>query len=159
MAMTLAEKIIARAAGRDRVVPGEIVTCAVDLAMIHDSGGPRRVAPILKRFGVGLWDPGKVVLISDHYVPAGDDETRRIGEVTRKFAAENKLAGISSPACSWSAATATRRPAARSAPTCSASGRRRWRACWRPARSGSRCRRRSRSNGAAHSDPVWLPRT
>jgi 3-isopropylmalate/(R)-2-methylmalate dehydratase large subunit len=64
------------------VTAGEIVTCAVDLAMIHDSGGPRRVAPILKRFGVGLWDPGKVVLISDHYVPAGDDETRRIGEVT-----------------------------------------------------------------------------
>ena len=94
MAMTLAEKIVARAAGRERVAPGEIVTCAVDLAMIHDSGGPRRVAPILKRFGVGLWDPDKVVLISDHYVPAGDDETRRIGEVTRKFAAENKLAGF-----------------------------------------------------------------
>ena len=94
MAMTLAEKIVARAAGREHVTPGEIVTCAVDLAMIHDSGGPRRVAPILKRFGVGLWDPSKVVLISDHYVPAGDDETRRIGEVTRQFAAENKLAGF-----------------------------------------------------------------
>src|SRR5262249_39922923 len=69
MGMTLAEKIVARATGRNQVTPGEIVTCAVDLAMIHDSGGPRRVAPILKRFGVGLWDPGKVVLISDHYVP------------------------------------------------------------------------------------------
>src|SRR3954469_1319380 len=85
MPMTLAEKIVARAAGRSHVVPGEIVTCAVDLAMIHDSGGPRRVVPILKRFGVGLWDPNKVVLISDHYIPANDDETRRIGEVTRKF--------------------------------------------------------------------------
>ena len=94
MAMTLAEKIVAHAAGREQVTAGEIVTCAVDLAMIHDSGGPRRVAPILKRFGVGLWDPSKVVLISDHYVPAGDDETRRIGEVTRQFAAENKLAGF-----------------------------------------------------------------
>src|SRR5499427_121604 len=94
MAMTLAEKIVARAAGRERVVPGEIVTCAVDLAMIHDSGGPRRVAPILKRFGVGLWDSGKVVLISDHYVPATDEDTRRIGEITRKFAAENALAGF-----------------------------------------------------------------
>jgi len=94
MGMTLAEKIVARAAGRGHVTPGEIVTCAVDLAMIHDSGGPRRVAPILKRFGVGLWDPGKVVLISDHYVPASDEETRRIGEITRKFAAENPLAGF-----------------------------------------------------------------
>src|SRR5262249_32805113 len=73
MGMTLAEKIVARAAGRSHVTPGEIVTCAVDLAMIHDSGGPRRVVPILKRFGVGLWDPGKVVLISDHYVPATDE--------------------------------------------------------------------------------------
>jgi len=94
MGMTLAEKIVARAAGRSHVTPGEIVTCAVELAMIHDSGGPRRVAPILKRFGVGLWDPGKVVLISDHYVPAGDEETRRIGEITRQFAAENPLAGF-----------------------------------------------------------------
>jgi 3-isopropylmalate/(R)-2-methylmalate dehydratase large subunit len=94
MAMTLAEKIIARAAGRDRVVPGEIVICAVDLAMIHDSGGPRRVEPILKRLGVGLWDPGKVVLVSDHYVPATDDETRRIGDITRRFAAANRLAGF-----------------------------------------------------------------
>jgi 3-isopropylmalate/(R)-2-methylmalate dehydratase large subunit len=94
MGMTLAEKIVARAAGRSQVTPGEIVTCAVDLAMIHDSGGPRRVAPILKRFDVGLWDPGKVVLISDHYVPATDEDTRRIGEITRKFAAENPLAGF-----------------------------------------------------------------
>ena len=94
MAMTLAEKIIARAAGRDRVAPGDIVTCAVDLAMIHDSGGPRRAKPILDRLGVGLWDAGKVVLITDHYVPAYDDETRRIAEITRKFVAEHKLANF-----------------------------------------------------------------
>ena len=36
---TLAQKIIARAAGRDHVTPGEIVTCDVDLAMMHVSGG------------------------------------------------------------------------------------------------------------------------
>jgi 3-isopropylmalate/(R)-2-methylmalate dehydratase large subunit len=44
---TLAQKIIARAAGRSAVTPGEIVTCKVDLAMMHDSGGPRRVKPML----------------------------------------------------------------------------------------------------------------
>ncbi|MDT3687899.1 MAG: 3-isopropylmalate dehydratase large subunit [Pseudorhodoplanes sp.] len=85
--MTLAEKIIAKAAGRDRVSPGEIVTCAVDLAMIHDSGGPRRVKPILDRLGVGVWDPDRVVLITDHYVPATDDESRHIQDVTREFVA------------------------------------------------------------------------
>jgi len=40
MPATLAQKLIARAAGRGAVTPGEIVTCKVDLAMIHDSSGP-----------------------------------------------------------------------------------------------------------------------
>lgn len=39
---TLAQKIIARAAGRAAVVPGEILTRKVDLAMFHDLSGPRR---------------------------------------------------------------------------------------------------------------------
>ncbi len=91
MGMTLSEKIIARAAGRSSVAPGEIVTCAVDLAMIHDSGGPRRVKPILDRLGVGVWDPGKVVLITDHYVPANDDESRNILSIARRFAKDQKI--------------------------------------------------------------------
>ena len=49
---TLAQKIIARAAGKAEVEVGEIEIGSVDLAMIHDSGGPRRVAPILERLGV-----------------------------------------------------------------------------------------------------------
>jgi 3-isopropylmalate/(R)-2-methylmalate dehydratase large subunit len=92
MTMTLAEKLIARAAGRARVTPGEVVTAKVDLAMIHDSGGPRRVAPILKRLGVGLWDPGRVVLISDHFVPGDDPGGAAILSLTREWARENGVA-------------------------------------------------------------------
>lgn len=91
-AATLAQKIIARAAGRDHVVPGEVVTVAVDLAMIHDSGGPRRVEPILQELGVGLWDPAKVVLISDHFVPGDTDEGARILQLTRDWAAARGVA-------------------------------------------------------------------
>lgn len=91
---TLAQKIIAHAAGREAVAEGEIVIARVDLAMIHDSGGPRRVTPILERLGVGLWDPSRVVLIADHYVPAFDAATRAIGETTRRFAERYKLAGF-----------------------------------------------------------------
>jgi 3-isopropylmalate/(R)-2-methylmalate dehydratase large subunit len=39
---TLTEKILARAAGRSAVRPGEVVTCKVDLALLLDSGGARR---------------------------------------------------------------------------------------------------------------------
>jgi len=54
MRQTLAQKLVARAAGRSSVAPGEIVTCKVDLAMVHDSSGPRRLKPRLERIpGVG----------------------------------------------------------------------------------------------------------
>ncbi|MEJ8473792.1 3-isopropylmalate dehydratase large subunit [Roseibium algae] len=92
MATTLAQKIICRAAGRDAITPGEVVTARVDLAMLHDSGGPRRVEPILKDLGVGLWDKNKVVLISDHFVPGDTDEGAHILELTRQWAKERKVA-------------------------------------------------------------------
>jgi len=92
MASTLAQKIIARAAGRSSVRSGEVVTAKVDLAMIHDSGGPRRVEPILKELGVGLFDTSRVVLISDHFVPGDTDEGARILELTRDWARQRKVA-------------------------------------------------------------------
>ena len=86
---TLAEKIIARASGKASVTPGDIVTCQVDLAMIHDSGGPRRVKPQMEALGAGLWDPSKVVLVSDHFSPCTDAESANILKITREWAAEN----------------------------------------------------------------------
>jgi 3-isopropylmalate/(R)-2-methylmalate dehydratase large subunit len=87
-AQTLAQKIIARAAGRESVAPGEIVTCRVDLAMMHDSGGPRRVKPLLEKLGAKVWDPDKIVVITDHYLPANDDESRRIIHIAREWVKE-----------------------------------------------------------------------
>ena len=87
-AQTLARKIIARAAGRDTVKPGEIVICKVDLAMMHDSGGPRRVMPMLEKLGAKVWDPDKVVVITDHYLPANDFESRRIIHIAREWVKE-----------------------------------------------------------------------
>lgn len=91
MPMTLAEKIVARASGRKQVRPGEIVTCSVDLAMCHDSSGPRRYGPRLKELGASVWDPTKVVVVSDHFVPAVDAESARILKLTRDWVAENKI--------------------------------------------------------------------
>jgi 3-isopropylmalate/(R)-2-methylmalate dehydratase large subunit len=88
MPQTLAQKLVARAAGRSSVTPGEIVTCKVDLAMMHDSGGPRRVKPMLDRLGARVWDPSKVVVITDHYVPAQDDESRKILRIARDWVRE-----------------------------------------------------------------------
>ena len=85
---TLAQKLLARAARRDFVAPGEIVDCDVDLAMFHDSSGPRRLKPMLEQLGTGIWDVSKIVLVMDHYVPEQNDESRRILRITRDWASE-----------------------------------------------------------------------
>jgi 3-isopropylmalate/(R)-2-methylmalate dehydratase large subunit len=88
MKQTLAQKLVARACGRDSVTPGDIVTCKVDLAMVHDSSGPRRLKPRLERLGAKLWDPSKVVVITDHYLPAYDDDSRKIIQIARDWVQE-----------------------------------------------------------------------
>jgi 3-isopropylmalate/(R)-2-methylmalate dehydratase large subunit len=88
MGLTLAQKIIARASARERVAPGEIVTCKVDLALLLDSGGPRRIWPRLKELGARAWDPDRIVLVTDHFVPAVDAGSAAILKLTREFARE-----------------------------------------------------------------------
>jgi 3-isopropylmalate/(R)-2-methylmalate dehydratase large subunit len=94
MPHTLAEKLVARAAGRSAVTPGEIVTCKVDLAMMHDSGGPRRVQPMLERLGAKVWDPSKVVVITDHYLPEFDEESRKIVRIAREWVRDAGIANF-----------------------------------------------------------------
>ena len=91
---SLAQKLIAAACGRETVAEGEIVTCAVDLAMFHDSSGPRRLKPMLEELGATLWDPSRIVLVIDHYVPESDDESRRIVRIARDWAAEQQLPNV-----------------------------------------------------------------
>ncbi len=90
-AQTLAQKLLAHAAGKSSVEVNDIVNCRVDLAMFHDSGGPRRLKPMLEALGTGIWDRSKVVLVMDHYVPEADDDSRRIVRIARDWAREQDL--------------------------------------------------------------------
>jgi 3-isopropylmalate/(R)-2-methylmalate dehydratase large subunit len=88
---TLAQKLIAKAAGLACVNTGDIVNCQVDLAMFHDSSGPRRLKPMLESLGAKIWDKDKVVLVIDHYVPEKDEESRKIVRIARDWAREQAL--------------------------------------------------------------------
>lgn len=94
MALTLAEKIIARAAGRESVAPGEIVTARVDLAMVHDSSGPRRHKAMLEKLGAKPWDVNRIVVVTDHYVPAFDAESAAILDLTRRWVRDQGVANF-----------------------------------------------------------------
>ena len=78
------EKILARASGKNKVETGEIINARVDVAMIHDRGGPR-VADHLSKLNVEkVWDKEKVVIVFDHYVPP---PTVQNAEAQKKFRA------------------------------------------------------------------------
>ena len=87
MGATIAQKVLARASGRAQVEPGEIVWAAVDLALMSDTSGPRRIGLGLERLGGKVWDPEKVCVISDHFVPASDDTEAAIQRITREWSA------------------------------------------------------------------------
>jgi len=88
---TLAQKLIARAAGKPFVKEGEILQCAIDLAAFHDSSGPRRLQPMLDKLGAQIWDKSKVVLVMDHFVPARDPISEQILQLSRDWARREDL--------------------------------------------------------------------
>jgi 3-isopropylmalate/(R)-2-methylmalate dehydratase large subunit len=59
--------------------------------MFHDSSGPRRVGPRMRELGASVWDPSKVVVVTDHYTPAVDLESAAIQKLTREWVKENKV--------------------------------------------------------------------
>ena len=85
--MTLAEKILARAARVERVVPGQIVEGYVDLAMMHEQGA-QTVEPFHQMGAQRVWDPDRVVIAIDHWVPASTEGAAVLHRILRKFAAE-----------------------------------------------------------------------
>jgi len=80
MGLTITEKILARASGRARVAPGDIVFAKVDKAMLHDVSGPGVIKVfeglVKQRISVEkLWDPSRVWIAEDHFVPAADKQS------------------------------------------------------------------------------------
>jgi len=75
--MNITEKILARASGSERLAPDDIKFVNVDKVMLHDVSGPGviKVFDKLKKQGINvdkLWDPSKVWVAEDHFVPSAE---------------------------------------------------------------------------------------
>src|SRR5580704_4897604 len=92
-AMTMTEKVLARAAGRDSVKPGDNIWVNVDVLMTHDVCGPGTFGIFKKHFGkdAKVWDREKVVVIPDHYIFTHDPMANRNVDVLREFAKEQNI--------------------------------------------------------------------
>jgi 3-isopropylmalate/(R)-2-methylmalate dehydratase large subunit len=89
--MNITEKILAKAAGKKAVHPGEIVDVDVDMVMVHDLTGPLAVEAF-KKIGVPkVWDNKKVVVILDHQVPAESIKAAELHKTMRQFSKKLNL--------------------------------------------------------------------
>ncbi len=85
---TIVEKIIARHCGKKTVCHGEIISAKVDLVMAHDCTGPLAITQF-RSIGVKkVFDPAKIVLIPDHFVPNKDIASAEQSKQLREFAYE-----------------------------------------------------------------------
>ncbi len=92
MGMTLSEKILARHAGLESVEPGQIINAKVDLVLANElsaavSIGVMRSIPGAEK----VFDPSKIVLVEDHFVPAKDPQSAKIAKLMKDFAIEQKI--------------------------------------------------------------------
>jgi len=87
LAMHAVHKILAAAAGKEQVFPGEIITAKVDLVGINDV-----YQIVMKSFqemaGEKVWDPGKAYIFLDHNAPASDLKVAEAHKLFREFARE-----------------------------------------------------------------------
>ncbi len=91
--MTLTEKLLARAAGKARVVAGENIWVKTDVLMTHDVCGPGTIGVFKREFGkdARVWDRQRVVIIPDHYIFTADSKSNRNVDILRDFAREQSL--------------------------------------------------------------------
>lgn len=89
--MTIAEKILAAHAGLEEVQPGQLVECDLDLVLSNDVTTPIAVREFRKIGVPRVFDPRKVVLVPDHYVPNKDIKSAEQAKVVRDFAREQGI--------------------------------------------------------------------
>jgi len=88
---TLAEKILARHSGRDRVEPGELLLVDVDLTMANDVTAPIAIRSFREAGAERVVDPSRIVLVMDHFTPNKDIPSAEQVRECREFAREQGI--------------------------------------------------------------------
>ncbi|VVB86412.1 Isopropylmalate/citramalate isomerase large subunit [uncultured archaeon] len=94
MAQTLSEKIFEKASGK-KVKAGDFVLADIDCAMTHDITGPLAVEGfreiVRDKKKKRVWNPGKIVILFDHQVPADSLNAAANHIFLREFANEQGI--------------------------------------------------------------------
>ena len=85
MPQTITEKILAAHAGRDTVAPGELINVRIDMALANDITAPIAI-DLFEKSGVeSVFDPERIALVPDHFVPNKDIKSAIQVQTMRAF--------------------------------------------------------------------------
>ena len=91
MGMTMTQKILARAAGVESCRAGELLMCRLDLVLGNDITAPVAINEFEKMGATKVFDPAKIALIPDHFVPNKDIKSATMAKQMRDFAKAQKI--------------------------------------------------------------------
>ena len=89
--MNIAEKILARHCGREAVKPGDMVMARLDMVLGTDVTVPLSVDVFREMGARRVFDPHKIALVNDHFVPAKDVKAATLSQIMRNFAHEQNI--------------------------------------------------------------------
>ncbi len=90
MGMTMTEKILAAHAGCEKVEPGQLIRAKVDFLLANDITGPQAI-PEFEKIGRPVFDPDKIALIPDHFIPNKDIKSAEQAKALRDFARKHNI--------------------------------------------------------------------
>ena len=91
MPMTISEKILAAHCDRSEVKPGDLIEARLDFVFANDISGPLSIRVFNEAGGKRIFDPERVAMIPDHFVPNKDIQSAMQAKELRDFALAQKL--------------------------------------------------------------------
>jgi 3-isopropylmalate/(R)-2-methylmalate dehydratase large subunit len=88
--MNLVEKILAAHTDRKKVSPGEFVNAKVDVILGNDITAPIAIKEFQKIGVSRVFDPKKIVMVLDHFMPSRDIASAENAKMMREFCGEQK---------------------------------------------------------------------
>ena len=91
MGMTITEKILARAAGKEMVSAGEVINAKVDIVLFIDVTGPPAASMLAEKGMDKVFDEGKIIVTPDHFQPAKDIKSAELHKRLDEWAKRHKI--------------------------------------------------------------------
>lgn len=91
MGMTMTQKILAAAAGLEKVEAGQLIEANLDLVLGNDITSPVAIHEMDKMTKKNVFDKDKIALVMDHFIPNKDIKSAEHCKCVREFACKHDI--------------------------------------------------------------------